>query len=119
MAVQLVIRRLGRVDARWAQNIQRDDGLLSELVPKLQREIDIRCAQATDEVVFERLDRPLGGVDAVIGWFNKLPFAVLLFEVRFERRGGLVVGYVESGLVSFAGKVSKNVVECFNDAVVS
>ena len=44
MAVQLVICRLGWVDARWAQNIQRDDGLLSELVPKLQREIDIRCA---------------------------------------------------------------------------
>ena len=69
-------------------------------------------------MVFESLDRSLGGVDAVICWLNKLPFAVLLFEVRFERRGGLVVGYVESGLVSFGGKVSKNVVECCNDAVV-
>ena len=58
-------------------------------------------AEATDEVILEYLDGLLGCIDAVICWFKKLPFAVLLLEEGFDRLHTLIVCHVECWLVSF------------------
>ena len=53
-------------------------------------------AEAADEVVFECLDGAFGRIHTVIGWFDKLPPAIFLFEVGLERCCCLVVGDIQS-----------------------
>ena len=78
-----MIGGLGWIDAGCPDEVERDDCLLGELVPQLEGPVAVGRAEATDEVVLERLDGPSGRIDAVVCRFDKLPFAVLLLEEGF------------------------------------
>jgi hypothetical protein len=59
----------------------------------------IRGAKATDKMIFECLNRPFGGVDTMIVWFNQLDRAVLLLHECFDGCSSLIVCDVEDGFV--------------------
>ena len=89
-----------------------------KLIPQLEWEIRVGCAQATDEVVLERLDCAFCRIDLVVVWLHKLPFAFVLLEVSFERLDCLIVCDIELGLMSFVNELCKNLVKCLNDGCV-
>ena len=78
--VEGVVGGLGGVDARGAQQVEGDGGLLGHLIPQLERPVVVGAAKATDEVVLECLDGALRGVDPVVCRFGKLPLAVFFLE---------------------------------------
>ena len=63
--------------------VDGDAGLDGKLTPQLEWEICVGSAQATDEVVFERLDCAFRRIHSVVVGFQKLPFALVLLEVSF------------------------------------
>ena len=75
--------------------------MLNELIPTLEWPVAVGRAEAADEVLFKRLDGMLGRDDAMIRWFYKLPFAILLLEEGLDRFGALIVGDIECRLVYF------------------
>ena len=115
LSIQLMVRRFGCVDARCSDEIEGDAGLDGKLIPQLEREICVCCAQAADEVIFESLDRVFGCIYSVVVRLYKLPFAITLFEVCLEWLDGLIVRDVELGLMSFVGKLCEDFVEGLDD----
>ena len=65
------------------------------LIPWFDGPLTVSCAEATDEVVSERLDGLLGGIHTVVCWFHKLPSASFLLEVFFDVGGRLVIRHIE------------------------
>ena len=118
LSIQLMVRRFGGVYARCSDEIEGDAGLDGKLIPQLEQEIRVGCAQATDEVVLECLDCAFRCIDSVVVWLHKLPFAIVLFEVCLERLDSLIVCYFELGRMSFVDKLCEDLVECLDDGCV-
>ena len=71
------------------------------MVPKVEWEIDVGGAEPTDEVVFESLDGPFCGIDAMIVGFDELYCTVAGGDKFFDGGRGLVVCDIECGRKSF------------------
>ena len=56
----------------------------------MERPVGVRAAEASDEMILERLDDALGGIDPVVVGLNKLPITVLGSEELFR---GLVAWF--------------------------
>ena len=69
-------------------------------------------------MVFICLDGPLGCVDAMVCWFDKLPLAILLLEEGFDGFGALVVGDVECRFVPFIFQFVEYRFECLDDGLI-
>ena len=72
--------------------------MLGKCIPKLEGPLGISCAEATDEMVFERLDGTFSCVNSVVCWFDKLPSAALFCQILFDWRGGLIVSDIKGRL---------------------
>ena len=83
MPVELMVGRLGSIDAGCPAEVERDDCLFGKLIPKLERPVADCQAEAADEVIFKRLDGTLSRIDAMVCWLYKLPFVILLLEEGF------------------------------------
>ena len=118
MAIQLMVHRFGGVDAQCSDEVEGDAGLDGKLIPQLEWEIHVCCAQATDEVVFECLNCVFCRIDLVVVRLHKLPFAIVIFEVSFERLDCLIVRDIELGLMSFVDELCKDLVKCLDDSCV-
>ena len=101
MPVELMVGRLGWINAGCPDEVERDDYLFGKLVPSLERPVAVCRAEVAYEVVFERLDGTLGRIDAMVRWLFKLPFAVFFLEEGFDWFRTLIVCHVECRLVSF------------------
>ena len=88
------------------------------MIPQLKWEIWIRGAKSTDKMVFERLNRSFGGVDAMVVWLDKLGRAILLLHECLDGRGGLIVRDVENGFVTFVRQHVMDLFECVQDIPV-
>jgi hypothetical protein len=66
--------------------------LCGEVVPQLKREVSVGGAQATDEMVFECLNRTLSCIGAVIIWLDKLYLPSAGSHERFDGGRCLIVG---------------------------
>ena len=69
-------------------------------------------------MVFKRLYCPLGGVDAVVVWFNELDRAIALCHVCLDGCGCLIVRDVEHGFVPLVSQHLMNLLECVQDVTV-
>ncbi len=67
----------------------------------MEWEVDVCGAEATDEVVFERLDGPFCGVDSMIVGLDELNGTVTGGETCLDGGRSLIVGDVEGGHKSF------------------
>ena len=105
VAIQLMIRRFGGVDAQCSDEVEGDAGLDGKLIPQLEWEICVGSAQATNEVVFERLDCAFCRIYSVVVGLHKLSFAFVLLEVSFERLDCLIVCDIELGLMSLVDQL--------------
>ena len=47
------------------------------MIPQLKWKLWVRGAEATDEMILERLNCTFGGVDVVVVWLDKLNRAIL------------------------------------------
>ena len=79
--MELVIGGFGGVDARGAQKVEGDYGLLCHLIPQLEGPVFVGGAEATDEVVFEGLYGALRWVLPVIRWGHDL---VMKFSLLYS-----------------------------------
>ena len=70
VAVKLVVYGIGRIHVQCAQDVECDDCLAGDLIPKLDGSITVNCTEATDEVVLECLDGLLGSIHMVVHWFQ-------------------------------------------------
>ena len=98
MTMQLVVSGLGWIHIRYAQDVESDDCLAGHLIPKLDWPLTISCAEATDEVVFDRLGGFLDGIYTVVCWLHKLPSASFLLEVSADGGSSLVICHIECWL---------------------
>ena len=89
------------------------------MIPQLKWEIDVRCAESTDEVVFEGLDGTFRGVDVVIMRFYELYFDVVVSSKFFDFCGRLVVSDVEVRCVSICPEGVDNCGEGGDDVFAS
>jgi hypothetical protein len=67
----------------------------------LQRKIGVSCGERCDEGIFERLDGPFSGVDAMVVWLDQLQFAFVVGEKLFVLFCGLIVHHINFRLVPF------------------
>ena len=116
--VEGVVGGLGGVDARGAQQVEGDGGLLGHLIPQLEGPVVVGAAQATDEVVFKCLDGALRGVDAVVRRLDELPPAVFFLQEVLDGLGRLVVGDVEGGPMALVFELIEDIFECFDDGII-
>ena len=70
------------------------------MIPQLEGELRIRCAEPADKMVLERLNGTFGGIHAMIVGLDKLDRSVVLLHEGFDWRGCLIVGDVEHWGVS-------------------
>ena len=98
-SVQLLICRNVGSDARAPKDVACDDGLLRQMIPQLKWEIWISGAKAANKMVFERLNRSFGGVDAMVVRFDELDRAFVLLHECFDGCSGLIVGDIEDGFI--------------------
>ena len=98
-SVQLLICRNVGSDARAPKDVACDDGLLRQMIPKLKWEIGVSGAKAADKMVFECLNGPFGGIDAMVVRLDELGRAILLLHECLDGRGGLIVRDIENGFV--------------------
>ena len=77
VSVEGVVGRLGGVDARGAQQVEGDGGLLGHLIPQLEGPVVVGAAQATDEVVFKCLDGSLSGAYSMVVGFDELALRIV------------------------------------------
>ena len=69
-------------------------------------------------MVLVGLDGALCCVDAVVGRFDELPFAIFFLEEGLDGLGVSIVSYVKGGLVSFIFQFVENLFKCFDDGLV-
>lgn len=117
-SVQLLICRNVGSDARAPKDVACDDGLMRQMIPQLKWEIWISGAKAADKMVFERLYRSFGGVDAMVVWLDELGHAILLLHECLDGRGGLIVCDVENGFVALVRQHMMDLLECVKDITV-
>ena len=86
--------------------------LRGHLVPKLFGEIHVCGAEGTDESIFERLDSPFSGIDAVIAGLNELQLAFLGGKVQFYCLRCLIIYHIFFWFVSLAHKVLTVLLVC-------
>ena len=67
----------------------------------MEREVDVCGAEATDEVVFERLDGLFCSIDSMIVGLNELNGTVVGGDKCLDGGRSLIVGDVEGGCKSF------------------
>jgi|LakMenEpi03Aug12_release.lakeMendotaPanAssembly.Ray.scaffolds.fasta_scaffold4763456_1 hypothetical protein len=87
------------------------------MVPKVEWEIDVGGAEPTDEVVFESLDGPFCGIDAMIVGFDELYCTVAGGDKFFDGGRGLIVRDIEGGSKTLVCKDVKDCAEGCNDVV--
>ena len=117
-AVELFVRGDVRVYARPAEDIAGDDGLGSEMVPKLQWKMGVSSAETTDEVILECLDGSFGCVDTMIVRFDELDRSVVSSHVVCDGCCGLVICDVERRLVTLCRETAVHLFECMQDVGV-
>ena len=88
------------------------------MVPKLEREVFIGCAESTDEMVFESLYSSFSGVDSMVVGFNELYFSTLLLHEFLDWCGCMIVGDIECGFVPLVGKGIEHLFECLHNVTV-
>ena len=54
----------------------------------------------------------------MVAWLNKLPFAILCFQILFDRVGSLIICHIELGLESPLLHLREYIVESTNDACI-
>lgn len=81
--------------------------MVCQMVPQLEREVDVHGAESTNEVVFEGLDGAFCGVDAMIVGFDELNCTVLGGDTFFDGSRSLVICDIEGGSESFSVRLSK------------
>ena len=69
-------------------------------------------------MVLVGLDGALCRVDAVVGRFDELPFAIFLLEEGLDGLGALVVGDVKGRFVSFISQFVEHRFKCFDDGLI-
>ena len=97
VAVELMIGRDVWIESGSVEEVACDFRLQCQVVPKLEWEVDVSGAQATDEVIFESLDGSFSGVDSVVVGLDKLNGTVTRSDKLFDGRCCLIVGDVEGG----------------------
>lgn len=85
------------IDAGGAEEIKSDEGLRKQLVPEMEWEVGISCAEACYEVIFEGADGTFGGIASVYAGRNKLEVDGFTGHVGLENAGGFVVEFLKFG----------------------
>ena len=88
---------------------------MDQLAPQHRGEVGVSDGEATDKVVFECLDGPLGRIRAMIMWLNKLEANFGFFQVGFDGGGGNVIHNVEGRFESAFCQVGDILFERCND----
>jgi len=117
--VELLICRDGEVEARSSENVAGDLCLFGEVVPQLEGEVRIGCAETTDEVILKCLNGTLCRVCSVIVGFDELDLSAPGGHEGLDCGRGLIVSDGESGFeamgfeaVVYRGKRVHNVLCC-------
>jgi hypothetical protein len=103
----------------YAQSSEEIDGVLdlrSKFIPQLDGKIAVGHAKRADESIFECLNCPLSGVDAMIMGLDELEADLLWGEVGLDHFCSLIVHHVQFWLVTFIFEVFKILLACFQDA---
>ncbi len=100
-SVELCVRGFRGIVSGGAEEVQRILCLFCEVIPELQWKILVRCAESTDEVGFKCLDCLFCRADAVVIWFDELPFAVFFVQVFLEGCYCLIVSSVQLRFETF------------------
>ena len=95
LAEQLCPGRKFRIDARAADDVEAEDGLGQQMIPKVQWEVFVNAAEASDEVVFESADCAFSSIVTMHARWNKLKVHVFFVHECFEHGRAFIVEALE------------------------
>lgn len=86
-----------RIDSRSSEQVQGEDGMGHQPVPKMERKVGVSAGKASDKMILERADGTFSGVGSVDARGNKLEVDVLLVHEFLQNAGALIVEALELG----------------------
>ena len=89
--IEYIVCRETRVEARRSEQVECQDGLRNQPIPKVQREVRVARRYPEYQVRFKGLDRALGGVYAMKMRWYKRELDALFLEVCDESLRALIV----------------------------
>jgi hypothetical protein len=96
-----------RVDSGSLEEVDGVLHLWHKLIPHLDQEVNVYCAEGTNEMILEHLDGAFSHIDAMVARLDKLETALLWGKVEFYCLCCLIVHHVDFWGVPFAHKVFK------------
>ena len=79
------------VDARSSYEVERQDRLVEEAIPEVEREVRVNAAEAGDEVILEGANGAFRGIAAMDPRGGQLEVDVGIMEEALQNSGGFIV----------------------------
>ena len=79
------------MDARRAEQVERQNSLWEEAIPVSEWEVGVNINECGDEVIFERANSAFGSIDAMLFGGNTLELDVIFHERILEVLAAFVV----------------------------
>ena len=79
------VGRLGRMDVRRAEKVERQRGLRDETIPFSKGVVGVTIAEDGDKMIFVGADGTLRGIDAMLFWGDFLKAEIVFGEGLLEK----------------------------------